>query len=252
MRKPILLFALILLVATQAFAAYVVVLKDGTRYRAREPWKMSGSKALISLENGSVLEVDPALIDVAKTNEINNLGLGDVKIISVQTPSTTPPPPETSSLGSVTKLRKIPGTNAPAETSAPKPVTKKVEVRAQAGPTADAGGKGLGQDVLSKFFAAYDNVGLFDAVVTSTQPGRIRVEMTTDNEDKVFKAISATSYMLLRVPEATGSEIEMVELFMKTINGGTAGRFQMTADDARAIDTKKLTIPTYFVQKVVF
>jgi hypothetical protein len=39
---------------------------------------------------------------------------------------------------------------------------------------------------------------------------------------------------------------------MATTNGGAAGRFQMTHDDAAAIDAKKLSLESYFIRKVLF
>ena len=110
----------------------------------------------------------------------------------------------------------------------------------------------LGNEVTSKFGRAYENVGLFDAVITSTEPARIRVELTADNEDKVFNAMTATAYLMVHLPVLNGTRIDMVELFMKTINGGSAGRFQMTQADAKSLDSKLLTPPMYFVQKVLY
>lgn len=247
MKKLHILFTVILLVSSQAFATYLVVMKDGTRYRAKSKWTMSGGKAMIPLENGTTLQVDPTLIDTAKTNQLNAAGLGDVKVLAVeeQTPEQTK---QVSPLGSMTKLRNLPPATATQTTPSQKAPTSPTTPEISVAP----GGGSVDGDVISKFVAAYENTGLYDANVTSKQSGHLRVELTADNEDKVFKAISATAYMLVHVPQTTGVQLQMVELFMKTINGGSAGRFQMSSGDAAAIDSKQMKIENYFVNKVIF
>lgn len=39
---------------------------------------------------------------------------------------------------------------------------------------------------------------------------------------------------------------------MKTTSGGSAGRFQMTRDDAQAIESKQIEKSDYFVRKVIY
>ena len=47
------------------------VLKDGSRYRAREKWTISNGRALITLETGEVMQIEPSLIDKFVT-ELHN------------------------------------------------------------------------------------------------------------------------------------------------------------------------------------
>lgn len=243
MKRIALLGLAALLIAPSLMATYIVVLKDGTRYRGKQKWTIVGGKALVALENGQTLQIDPSQIDVAKSEQLSKSALGDVTIIDAQ-PGASTSAPRTQSLGERTRLRKVPA-NPSTETSAtktPAPVTVA---------TSPAGVGNLGNDVLSKFSAAYENVGIFEKTVTSTARNTVHVELTADSEDKVFKAISASAYMMLNVPKATGSKIDMVELFMSTTNGGAAGRFLMTpADAALVLDSK--AIPDYFIRKVVY
>lgn len=240
MKKSLWLSVLTLLVASQLSAAYIVVLKDGTQYKAKKRWTVSAGKALLELETGNVLQLDPNMIDVAKTNEVNKLGLGDVKVLGQETRS--PGASQTdSSLGATLKLRKPAGTTPPAtpaqSASTPVPATR---------------GAGLGFDVISKFEAAYENVGIFEHRVVSEAPGKLRADLIADNEDRVFGAITATAFFMIGVPRSTGAAIESVELYMRTTTGMPAGRFQMTSADAEAINSKKLTPAAYFVQKVLY
>src|ERR687891_503499 len=100
MRKTLTTFIFAALFATQAFATYVVVLKDGTRYMAKAKWTMQNGKALIALEKGGTLALDPALIDVPKSEEVTRLGLGDVNIISLGEPQQQAAPKQQPGLGS--------------------------------------------------------------------------------------------------------------------------------------------------------
>lgn len=240
MKKSLWLSVLTLLVASHLSAAYIVVLKDGTQYKAKKRWTVTAGKALLELESGSVLQLDPNMIDVAKTNEVNKLGLGDVKVLGQESRSPGSSQTDTS-LGATLKLRKpgtTPGAASPAQsTSTPAPVTR---------------GAGLGFEVISKFEAAYENVGIFEHRVVSDAPGKLRADLIADNEDRVFGAITATAFFMIGVPRSSGTTIETVELYMRTTTGMPAGRFQMTRADAEAINDRKLTPAAYFVQKVLY
>ncbi len=243
MKKALVLFAFVSLVAAQSFASYIVVLKDGKQYKAKAKWTMVNGKALVQLENGQALSIDPSLIDEAKSEQTTKLGLGDVRIMNLdaQLPANTNIKPTTQpTLGDTIKLRK-PNQQAQQQPTTPTPAA------AVAPPT-----NVVSTDVMMKFERAYENVGVFEHKLTSSGPGKIRAELTADSEDKVFNAISATSYLMVRNAGVTGAQIDMIELFMKTTNGGAAGRFQMTRDDAQALDAKTMSLQEYFVRKVLY
>ena len=73
------------LIAAQAFASYVIIMKDGTRYRAKAKWAVVNGQAVAALENGATIALDPKLIDEKKSDEISALGMGDVHVIATQT-----------------------------------------------------------------------------------------------------------------------------------------------------------------------
>ncbi|HEY8133920.1 MAG TPA: hypothetical protein VII12_18730, partial [Thermoanaerobaculia bacterium] len=56
-----------LLISAQAFATYFVVLKDGTQLRAKAKWTVANGKAIVQLENGNTMALDPNSIDAAKS-----------------------------------------------------------------------------------------------------------------------------------------------------------------------------------------
>jgi hypothetical protein len=240
-------FAAALLLAGQAFASYVVVLKDGTRYRAREKWRVVNGKALLTMENGSTLQLDPALIDEPMSEQVTARGLGDVKLLGVEARAPAPAKQQ-EPLGSITHLRKQP-VEQPAEPSAA--ALAKKQQPPEAVPVNPAGAK-LSDEVTRKFSAAYENVGIFEQKIVATGPSSLRVELTTDNEEKVFNAISATSFLMVHNAGVQGVSINLVELFMKTTTGGAAGRFQMDRNDAEALNRKTMSQKDYFIRKVIY
>ena len=236
--KKVFAAAIVLLVAFESYAAYVVVMKDGTRYRAKAKWTVANGKATFVLDNGQTMTVDARLIDAKKSDEVSKLGMGDVSVLGVEQTPQTQAQAKAPSLGTAIRLRsRVPETTPePAATStAPVPaVPNQLDAR-----------------VSANFERAYENVGIFEHDLAGTNRV-VRAEVTADNEDKVFNAISATAFLLVRNAGVDGVQIDMVELFMKTTTGGAAGRFQMTRADAMALNNKELTIADYYVRKVIY
>lgn len=234
MRKLLILLGA-LLVSTQAFATYFIVLKDGSQIRATKKWTIQNGKAIIQLEGGGTMALDPNSIDVAKSEETTKMGGGSVLAVEQ---TTTVPQSQGTGLGGAYRLRKLPTdtTTAPVTTT----------------PIPTPTGPMLSSEVLNKFERAYENVGIFEHKITPTGPHSLRAELTADNEEKVFNAISATSFLLVRNAGVPGAQVDQVELFMKTTMGGSSGRFQMTRDDASALDSKSMTRQDYFIRKVLY
>jgi hypothetical protein len=236
--KKALMFALAVLVAAPLFARYVVVLKDGTKYTAKAKWTVVNGRAIVQLENGQSLQLDPALIDSRASEQATKLGLANANVIDLNPAATASQPSAAQpSLGDQVKLRR----NQPKQQAAA-PVA--------AAPTPAAGR--LAEEVIEKFDRAFENVGIFEKKLTSTGAGSLRADLTVDTEDRVFNAISATSFLMVRNAGVEGAQIDMVELFMKTTTGGSAGRFQMNRADAEALDKRTISQQDYFVRKVIY
>ncbi|HYC90940.1 MAG TPA: hypothetical protein VEO54_17105 [Thermoanaerobaculia bacterium] len=241
MRKTA-LFALALLVALPAFAKYIVVLKDGTRYQAKAKWTMVKGKAIVQLENGQSLQLDPSFIDVAASEQLTKIGMANANVIDLNPAATAAQPRQTGpSLGESVKLRR----NQPQPAPAPAPATTTV-APIVTGPGA------ISQEVIDKFDRAFENVGIFEKKISPTGAHSLRAQLTVDTEDRVFNAISATSFLMVRNAGVDGARIDMVELFMGTTTGGSAGRFQMTRADAEALDKRTISQQDYFVRKVIY
>jgi hypothetical protein len=247
MKRALTLFAVAAFVAASSFASYIVVLKDGTRYQAKSKWTVNNGKAIVQLENGQSLQLDPSLIDVARSEQATKMGLSASASVIDLNPNLPPAQQTTTqgSLGSQVKMRPRVGaapTKESAATPAPAPIAPPVAVVAGRVPA----------EVLDKFDRAFENVGIFEKSVTSTGARSIRAEMTLDTEERVFNAISAASFLMVRNAGVSGVQLDLVELYMKTTNGGAAGRFQMTRADAEAIDKRTISQQEYFIRKVIY
>ncbi|HEY8184312.1 MAG TPA: hypothetical protein VII32_18860 [Thermoanaerobaculia bacterium] len=236
MRKSLLALGAAFLLSTQAFATYFVVLKDGTQYRAKAKWTIVNGKAIIALESGQSLQLDPGAIDVARSEEVTKFGGGSV--LAQQQTQTASTKQQTSALGAAFKLRKLPGDQAATTTNVPAP--------------APVTGPVVSNEVLNKFESAFENVGIFEHVLTGTGLHSLRADLTVDSEEKVFNALTATAFLIMHNAGVAGVQVDMVELFMKTTVGQAAGRFQMTRADAQVLDSKSMTPQDYFVRKVIY
>lgn len=243
MKKALSLLALMALVAVPSFAKYIVVLKDGTRYTAKAKWTIVNGKALVLLENGQSLSLDPSLIDVARSEQLTKIGMASATVLDMNTTTATPAQQPKTSLGDQIKLR-APRPTQPQTAAAP--ATPKTSVA----PIAGAGK--ISDQVIEKFDRAFENIGIFEKKIISTSATSLRADMTVDTEDRVFNAISATSYLMVRNAGVENTRIEMVELFMKTTTGGAAGRFQMSREDAEALNNRTISQQDYFVRKVIY
>jgi len=106
--------------------------------------------------------------------------------------------------------------------------------------------------VIDKFERAFDNMSIFERKIVSTGAHSLRADLTVDTEDRVFNAISATSYLMVKNAGVEGAQIDSVELFMKTTTGGAAGRFQMSRADAIAIVNHTISQQDYFIRNVIY
>lgn len=238
MKKALIFLTLATVFALPVFARYIVVLKDGTQYIAKEKPTVKDGKATVRLETGQTLQLDNALIDYPKSERTTSLGVtGSIVDINLRQKKATPA--AQPSLGDI-KLRK-PGAQGSAPAPAPTPVTPAPRTSGTMPPL-----------VLEKFERAFDNVGIFEKKVTETSATSLRAELTVDTEQRVFNAISAASYLMVRNAGVDSANIQMVELFMKTTTGGAAGRFQMTRADAEALNNRTITQEEYFVRKVLY
>jgi hypothetical protein len=223
--------------------AYNVKLKDGSIIFARSRYEVKGNKAIITLQNGTVTQIDLASIDVAGTEQYNKDNPGNVIALmqgedrEVKLPTIKPPP--TISLQEVIKQRKTKiGElfNKPAE-----------------GESAPAAGAASSfQPVESGVEAAFRRV-LDGAAMTQYRltnfRGKLRLLATVNSEEAVFNMLSASARALGDLLEK--GKPSSVEIVLTTGSGDSAGTFEMNSDQARHLVNGNLSVADYFVKNVV-
>jgi len=231
-------FALLTLLSAATALGYVVKLKDGSLLFARIKYEVKGTKAIITLENGTVTQIDLDKVDVPGTEEYNKKYSGNV--IAIDTPE-----------------QKAPGT-APG---APTPAMRlqdlvKQKLRGSAVGSAPSGGgtseAGSWQPVDSLVLAAFSKV--FDGASipqwrVSSYRGQTRLVATANSEEAVFNILSAAARALRDLSDR--GKDTTIGILLTTATNEPAGSFEMTPDQARQLVNGTIAVGDYFVKNVI-
>lgn len=237
---------LILICFSLSLFSYVVYLKDGSTYTAKERYRVENGKAIITLMNGTIISIDLNLIDIKKTEEYNKSGIDSAIVLDdvKQAPST---PRETTkpSLGDIAK---------------PKPVqeVKKITI---GGSKASAkqkvieeGEKPYDDELVRKTIGkVLDNVYLFEhQILMGSTPDSVKIIVTTDNEKDVFSSLTAIAKAVSELYDNGKRSINTVEIYLKTISGAPAGRFRTDIPTIKNLAEGNISPQQFFVKYVLF
>jgi hypothetical protein len=230
--------ALVFLLAAATASGYVVKLKDGSIVFARIKYEVKGKKAIITLENGTVTQIDLDKVDVPGTEEYNKKYSGNV--IAIDTPEQ--------------KMLNAPG-GPPTPAPRLQDVARQSKLRG-GGPSATPGPgsseAGSWQPVDALMQAAFSKI--FDGASIpqwrlSNYRGKTRLLVTTNSEEAVFNALSAAARAIRDLSER-GKE-NALEIVFTTSSNEPAGSFEMTPDQARQLVNGTLAVGDYFVKNVI-
>ena len=208
--RPALLALLALVAAASlllAAAAYTIVLKDGNTLFAKEKYTVKNGRAIITLLNGTQTSVAVDQIDVPKTEQVNKLGLGTGVLVpgSPQDVGTVPAQPrKDETLADLIHKqgagpRDVPGNKRPQKDQPP--AGRLVKTKAGFNDLSAFPRKPYAHaDVtaqLQQFFRAqgFDQVEIWEG----TQSDRPLIEISTNSEGSVFKALSTAANGLLQI-----------------------------------------------------
>jgi len=250
--------ALVLVLAAAPLAAYTIYLKDGSRLIATEKYTISGDHALIKLQNGTVTTIKASEIDTARTETANKGNYGTAVVLEgskIQDTPAPPPPPEKGLSDLI--AAKAAGPRALPEVKRPEPADAAPLV---AGKT--PGGfvdfttmahTPLPVETTAEIQRLFYEHGLRDlAVWRGTKPDRVLVQVTVTSEATTFKAIAIAAKILDAFQKQHRTDITAIELSLPASQGGRAGQFLLTAEQAADLLANKLEISTYFVDNVQF
>jgi hypothetical protein len=260
--RPALLALLALVAAASlllASAAYTIVLKDGSTLVAKEKYTVQNGRAIITLLNGTQTFVRADQIDVKKTEQANKLGLGTGVLVpgSPQDVGTVPAQPrKDETLADLIHKqgagpREVPGNKRQKD----QPAAGKL-LKTKAGyndlstlprrPYAHA-------DVtaqLQQFFHAqgFDEVEIWEG----TQSDRPLIEISTNSEGSVFKALSTAANGLLQIRTTFPNRLSAFQVLLTTPARERAGQFELTPEMATELVSKKVDVTAFFVKNVQF
>ena len=244
--KRILLTSILIVGLTPILLGYVVYLRDGSTYMARDKYRVEGDSAIITLQNGTVIKVKLSLIDVKKTREYNAKGItsGEVIALGRHGAGNDDGKKKASTLGSLITRKSTNGKFG-----------KKPNVDLRRGDTKKKNRNTPFKDVAltRSLTILFENQNLFQyKIFQGSGPRALRVEMITDNENEVFKTLSSVARKLTEYYHKDPSIADRVELFMATSAGAPAGRFIIDAEQAQALTDGKITVESFYVENVIF
>ncbi len=235
------LLVLALALAASVASAYNIKLKDGSIIFARSMYEVKGTKAIITLPNGTVTQLDLESIDIPGTEQYNKDNPGNVIAINpgeekdIKLPVLKPPP--TYSLQEMLRQRKT-HLGAPSAKNAG---------------GAEAGASGTSWQapepaVELAFRRVLDGAAITQYRLTSYR-GRLRLLATANSEEAVFNMLSASARALSDLQEK--GKATVVEIVMTTPAGDSAGSFEMSPESARELVNGTVGVADYFIKNVI-
>jgi len=233
------------LVAAQAQAVYVVILKSGGRVVAREKYQVNGANAVFRTKTGTYTAVPLSQVDVAATERVNSLGLGDAQLLDWVDKQTriVPTPTPTQPIARLGRVR--PGVASPEADAARPTPTPGVMFRDKH--FHDAGIDQAFQQGLESYHLYLYRTS------QGTLPEYLFIEIQVNGQPETLKALQAvcSTYKLLneKAPQRVPGRVEMQ---MINESGKEAGVFRLSAADAEEFVSGKVTAESFFVQHVIF
>jgi hypothetical protein len=234
-----LVLAAFLLASASAFA-YVIKLKDGSLIFARTKYTVKGDRAIITLENGTVTALKLSEIDVEGSEQYNRENFGNV--IAIDTPDSRKPTPAPEA-PQPPRVQDYIRQNKPRMDLPPSASQK-------AGGGADGSGPSFGavdSNLQTAFTRIFDGAGITQWKLTNFR-GKTGVLVTANTEEAVFNAINATA-RALSDPTSRGAQIT-ITIVLTTSSGESAGRLDMSPEQARQLVNGQTTAADYFVSNV--
>jgi hypothetical protein len=238
--KRIFIVSFALALSASAAFAYNIKLKDGSIIFARSRYEVKGTKAIITLQNGTITQIDFSTIDVEGTEQYNKDNPGNVIALiegqprEINVPVLKPAP--TVSLQDVIRQRKTRLNAPPAKTAE----------------GSEAGTGTSWQPVEPSIEAAFRKV-LDGAAITqyrlTAYRGKLRLLATANSEEAVFNMLSAAARSLADLQDK--GKPSVVDILLTTSAGEPAGSFEMSSEQARQLVNGSVSVADYFVKKVI-
>ncbi len=238
MKKSLFLALAAFIALSAAALGYVIKLKDGSLIFARTKYSVKGDRAIITLENGTVTAIKLDEIDVAGSEKYNKENFGNV--IAIDTPDSRKPTaaPEAPAQP---RLQDYIRQNQP-----------RMDLPASASQRSTAEGSGpsfgtVDANLQAAFARVFDGAGITQYKLTNFR-GKTGLLVTTNTEEAVFNALNAAA-RALSDPASRGAQIT-IQVVLTTSSGESAGRLEMSPEQARQLVNGQTTAADFFVRNV--
>lgn len=250
MKRTVALALVVLCVSTWSYAAYVLILKDGSRQVAREKYKVKGKNIEYVTTTGTLRSIPIALVDLKATEELNAREYGSATpldwVDGNEVPPTPTPTPSVAQMVGHLRSGVAPGAIQNVQPT-PTPIVAFREA------------KYSDQRVDQAFQQGLESYHLYlYRTSQGTQAAYLFVEVQVNGQKEVSRALQAitTTYHVVAQDLQKNNQAtrlpERVELLLLNEAGREAGVFRISAADAEELATGKLTPEAFFVQKVMF
>jgi len=257
-RLTALAFLALLTLAPMMALGYVIYLKDGSTVTAKGKYRIENGRAIITLSNGTQSFIPANQIDVKRTDEANRNGYeGAVVLPGTQEGAAgSAQPPRDKTLADLINSKEAAPRELPvSRREKNEPATGRL-TRTRAGfydlstlarkpyPHGEVTAE------LQQFFRAQgiEEVEIYEG----TQGDRPLIEITTNSEGSVFKALTTASNALLHLRDLYPNRVAAFELLMTTPARERAGQFVITPEMATDLVAKKVEVTYFFIKNVQF
>jgi hypothetical protein len=259
-RPAILALLALLASATLLVAAtgYTIILKDGSSLVAKKKYTIENGRAIITLLSGSETFVAADKIDVARTEAINKSGYGTGVLIpgSPQDIGTVPAQPKKEeTLADLINKRGAGPRDVPTyRREKDQPVGGLVKTKAGYYDLSTLARKPYPHaDVTAELQQFFHAQGLDEVeILEGTQADRPLVEISTNSEGSVFKALGTAANALIQVRNSAAGRVAAFEVLLTTPARERAGQFVLTPEMAAELVAKKVDVTAFFVRNVQF
>jgi hypothetical protein len=257
-RLAILAFLALLIMVPMMAAGYVVYLKDGSSVTAKGKYKIENGRAIITLLNGTQSFIPASKIDVKRTEEANRDGYASAVILpgspqDIDTPALAPPKDKT--LADLISSKTAAPRDLPvSRREKNEPGGRLLKTRAGFYDLATLTRKPYPHaEISAELQQFFRGQGIEEVeIYTGTQADRPMIEITTNSEGSVFKALTTASNALLHVRDLYPDRVAAFELLFTTPARERAGQFLLTPDQAMDLVSKKIDVTYFFVKNVQF
>ncbi len=254
----LLAFVALLTLAPLAALGYVIYLKDGSTVTAKGKYRIENGRAIITLPNGTQSFIPANQIDTKRTEEANRDGYEGAVVLpgTSQDVGTPTQPVKDKTLADLISRREAAPRELPLSRREANTATSGRLVKTRAGyydlttlarkPYPHAGVTAEIQNFLRG--QGIEGVEIYEG----SHADRPLLEITTNSEGSVFKALTTTSTALLHLRDRFPAQVSAVELLLTTPSRERAGQFVITPGMATELVSKKVDVTYFFVKNVQF